>query len=400
MTMSRSPISSDPLDGAERPVPRWMNATDLAAVAREELAPDAYEYVASSAGDGSTLAANIAAFDRYRFVPRVLQEVSTVDTNLDAFGLHLDAPLFVSPMGWQRLVRPDGEMATALGAAQARLPFTLSTNGTTSIEELATVDGLQGWFQLYFVTPDRGVLADLVHRAESSGYTAICVTIDNPVQGFRRDAIQRGGSTRAGREALTAPNLEPYGDRVAASSGHAGSDFAPRTHYPATWADLAWLRQQTSLPLIVKGVLNPYDARRAVDAGAQAILISNHGGRQLDRCVATLDVLPAVRTAVGGKAAVFVDGGIRSATDAAIALCLGAQAVGLGRPVLWALSYGGAAGVASFLGTLRTELIRVLQLLGSAELGDLSPLLLFDQATGRQGQYSTAEWLVQDDAAR
>jgi len=374
-----------------------MNAADLADAAREALAPEVYEYVASGAGDGSTLAANLAAFDRYRFVPRVLQEVSTVDTTLDAFGFRLDTPMFVSPMGWQRLVRPDGEMATAAGAAQAGLPFTLSTNATTSIEELATVERLQRWFQLYFVTPDRGVLADLVHRAEQAGYTAICVTIDNPVQGFRRDAVRRAGSTRSGRESLTAPNLAPYGDRVAPSSGHAGSGFAPPTHYPATWDDLAWLRAQTSLPLIVKGALNPYDAGRAVDAGAQAILISNHGGRQLDRCVATLEVLPAVRAAVGARAAVFLDGGIRSATDAAIALCLGAHAVGLGRPVLWALSYGGAAGVASYLGTLRTELIRVLQLLGTAGLNDLSPLLLYDRATGWQGRYSTAEWLVGDD---
>lgn len=299
--------------------------------------------------------------------------------------------MFVSPMGWQGLVRPDGELATATGAAAAGLPFTLGTNASTSIEELAALGGGQRWFQLYFVTSDRGVLADLVRRAEESGYTAICVTIDNPVQGFRRSAIRRGGSTRAGREQLSSPNLAPYGDRVSPSSGHDGSEFTPPVHYPATWDDLAWLRKQTSLPLIVKGVLNAQDASRAVDAGADAILISNHGGRQLDRCIATLEALPAVRAAVGRRAAVFLDGGVRSATDAAIALCLGADAVGLGRPVLWALGYGGADGVVSLLGTMRTEFARVLKLLGVDAPDKLSPELLYDRATRTGAQYLVAE---------
>jgi 4-hydroxymandelate oxidase len=377
-----------------------MSTSDLERVASDELDPGAYDYVASSAGDGSTLAANVGAFDRYRFVPQVLRDISTVSTDLQTSGLHLDVPLFVSPMGWQRLVRPEGEMSTAAGAAQAGVPFTLSTNASTSIEELAAIEGSQHWFQLYFVTPDRDVLADLVHRAEAAGYAAICVTIDNPVQGFRRSAIKRGGSTRAGREQLSSPNLARYGDRVAPSSGHDSSDFTPPTHYPATWEDLAWLRKQTSLPLIVKGVLNPHDARRAVDAGAQAILISNHGGRQLDRCVATLDVVPAVRAAVGRDTAVLMDGGVRSAADAAIALCLGADAVGLGRPVLWALSYGGAAGVASFLGTMRTELARVIRLLGAPDLRSLSPRMLYDLRTGWQSQYPTDDWINQEENGR
>jgi 4-hydroxymandelate oxidase len=258
------------------------------------------------------------------------------------------------------------EAATAAAAAEAGMAFTLSTGASMTIEQVAKAAGQARWFQLYFVTRDRQVILDLVRRAEAAGYTALCVTVDNPVHGFRRWALRRGGSTR--RQDSQLGNLAPYAEQIAQAAvtrPPALDRLAPPVHFPATWDDIRWLRSQTELPIVLKGILHPEDAATAMEIGLQGVFVSNHGGRQLDHGISTLEALPRVAAAVHARGGVvLMDGGVRSAPDAAIALALGADAVGLGRPVLWALAVGGQRGVSSYLTAFRTELLRTLQLLG------------------------------------
>jgi 4-hydroxymandelate oxidase len=333
--------------------------------ARGKLAPGAYAFAAAGADDEITLADNLAAWRRLRLRPRVLNDVTTIDTGVRLLGVQLLTPIVVAPFGRHKLFHPEGERASARGAAAAGAVFVLPTTSTVSLEEVAAVPGTgPRWFQLY-LHPDRALAENLIDRAAGAGYRAVVLTVDQPVY---------GSSPRAARAPLAPSpairNANLPGQPIAQhsyKSGHSGS-----VTFPATWRDLEWLVRRSPLDVLVKGVLRGDDAVRCVDAGAKAIIVSNHGGRHLDGTVATADALPEIADALAGKAELYVDGGIRRGTDIVKALALGADAVLVARPVIWGLALDGADGVRAVLDHLRAELVRAMALCGAARLAEIT----------------------------
>jgi 4-hydroxymandelate oxidase len=343
-----------------------MGAQDLEDLARARLNPTLFDFVAGGAGEELTMAANLAAFRRWRLRPRVPSTHSTISLGTELFGAELEMPVFVCPMGRQWVLHPEGEAGTAAGTAAAGAAFALSTDSTKTIAAVAA-DGRHLWYQLYFRF-DRARTEELVSAAEAAGYEAVCVTVDTPVLGLRRRDVRH--SFNAGRNA-------PLGDEPAPAGAPSRELYSGVSAFaPTTWDDIDWLRAKTRLPLLVKGVLDPADAAAAIDHGADSVIVSNHGGRQLDHAVASLDALPAVVQAVGGQVPVLLDSGVRSATDVAVALCLGARAVGIGRLALWALVIDGHAGVERLLRSFASDLARSLVLLGVNSADQLGPHLL------------------------
>ncbi len=339
-------------------------------LARASLDRAAYDYVAGGADDETSLRANVAAYDHYALRPRVLTGVTDSDLAVSVLGSKWAAPLFVAPMGGHCLMHRSGERATAAASALTGVGYVASSAATTALEDVARSAGSKPWFQLYWLA-DRGITADLVRRAEAAGYGALCLTVDMPVVGLRRrDLVNRYELPSHLRHA----NLTRYQvDDV----GYADvSYFGRLIDGTVSWKDLAWLRSLTSMPLILKGVMTTEDARSAVSAGVEAVYVSNHGGRQLGRCLSTVDVLPEVTDAVGGRVPVLVDGGIRRASDVLVALALGATAVGVGRPVLWALAAGAQEAVRELLSRFITDLRRLMVMTGSRSVCDLAPGLL------------------------
>lgn len=337
---------------------------DFEAIARARMGRAAYDYIAGGAGDEITLAENVAAWRRRTLRPRVLRDVSQVDTGTTLLGTTVSLPLAIAPMASHGLAHPDAEVATARAAAAAGVPFTLSTMSTCSIEEVARAasDGIR-WFQLY-VQRDRDLARTLVERAAAADYAAIVLTVDLPVVGFR-DRDRRNEFRLDVRLGNFPDGVDP--DRLESPYQALGA----RQHIGLVWDDLARIRSWSRLPLVVKGVLEPDDAARAADEGVDAIVVSNHGARQLDRVAPPIDVLEAVVAAVGGRAEVLVDGGVRRGGDLAIAAALGARAVLFGRPVLWALAAGGQAGVERLLALVREEYEVTLALLGAPTIADV-----------------------------
>jgi 4-hydroxymandelate oxidase len=332
--------------------------------ARVKLAPDAYAFAVAGADDELTLGANIAAWRRLRLRPRVLNDVTGIDTEVRILGARLATPIMVAPFGRHKLFHPEGERATARGAASAGAVFVLPTTSTVSIEEVAAEPAPPRWFQLYLLA-DRALTENLIDRAAAAGFGAIVLTVDQPVY---------GSSPRAARTPLPASpdirNANLPGEPIAQHSykpGHTG-----RVTFPATWRDLEWLVRRSRLDVVVKGVLRGDDAVRCVEAGAKAIIVSNHGGRHLDGTVATADALPEIADAVAGKIELYVDGGIRRGTDIVKALALGARAVLVARPVIWGLALDGGEGVRAVLDHLHGELVRAMALCGVARLEDIS----------------------------
>ncbi|MFE9693772.1 alpha-hydroxy acid oxidase [Micromonospora sp. NPDC005806] len=339
---------------------------DFAELARAVLPREVWEYVNGGSGREITLAANRAALDRVAVLPRVLTGVDAPRTEAALPGGSYAMPVAVAPMAYQKLLHPDGEVALAAAARAAGVPYVASTLGSTPIEEVAGVGG-PIWFQLYWLR-DRGMVADLLDRAHTAGCTALMVTVDVPVLGRRLRDVRNGFTLPPH---VTAANL-PGGRNdlahqgipgVSAVAAHTGAVFAPAL----SWADLAWLRERTPLPLLVKGILDPRDAVRAAETGVDAVVVSNHGGRQLDGAPATATVLPEVVAAVGERCAVLLDSGVRSGTDVLRALALGAAGVLIGRPMLWALAAGGRAGAEAALALLAAELRDALTLSGCAD---------------------------------
>jgi 4-hydroxymandelate oxidase len=336
---------------------------DLAALeasARERLSEATYSYIAGGADDELTLADNVAAWSRYRLRPHVLRDVSTVDLTTSLLGTPMSSPIQVAPTAYHRLVHPDGEAATAKAAAAAGSVFTLSTVSTVSIEDVAkAVPEGRHWFQLY-VHSDRDLTIWLVQRAEAAGFSALVLTVDTPVIGRRR----RDGATGFSLP----PGIEPanlIGFREGRTESTNLVDFAATAFDPSLTVDaIGWLREHTRLPIVVKGVLRGDDAAACVAAGASAVQVSNHGGRQLDGVLATADALAEVAAAVGDRAEVYVDGGIRRGSDVLRALALGARSVFVGRPVLWGLANNGADGARAVLTDLAAETARAFQLAG------------------------------------
>jgi 4-hydroxymandelate oxidase len=346
-----------------------LNLFEIETLARERLPQATWDYYASGANDEVTLRENRAAFERVALHYRVMVDVSRRDLTAELLGERLSMPILIAPTAFHRLAHPDGELATARAAAKAGTRMILSTLSNTRIEDVAAAGG-PIWFQLY-VYRDRGATAALIQRAEAAGASALVVTVDAPLLGRRERDVKNRFQLPDG---LAIENMLPEGlgdlPRGALDSGLAAY-FAALLDPALSWKDLEWLKSITRLPLIVKGVIRPDDAARAVQHGAKAIVVSNHGGRQLDTAPATVDVLPQIADAVAGRAQVLLDGGVRRGTDVVKALALGAQAVLVGRPVLWGLAVSGEHGVAHVLDLLRNELDLALALCGCPTLGDV-----------------------------
>jgi 4-hydroxymandelate oxidase len=350
-----------------------LNLHEYEAAAQAILVPMAFDFVAGGSGDEVTLRGNRAAFDRWRLLPRVLRGVRGVSTATSVLGQDIALPVLIAPSALHRLCHGDGERATARAAKAAGTIYTMSTAATIAIEEVAPEAGAS-WFQLY-VFRDRELTRELVARAAAAGAAALVVTVDTPVLG-RREADAR--NRFALPPGIAMPNVQLPAPRVPteAGAGSAWTTAAAAVESALTWDDLDWLASLSPLPVIPKGILHPDDAVRAVDHGARAVMVSNHGGRQLDSAIAALDALPAVVEAVAGRAEVLVDGGVRRGTDVLKALALGARAVLIGRPIHWGLAVDGEAGVRHVLELLRTELALDLLLCGLAKPGDVDRSLL------------------------
>ncbi|HEV3231172.1 MAG TPA: alpha-hydroxy acid oxidase [Candidatus Dormibacteraeota bacterium] len=358
-----------------------VNVDELEERARALLPPATYGYYVGGAEDEVSVRDNRAAFGRWRFRHRVLAEVGEPDLGVTVLGQSLRLPLLLSPTAAQVLASPEGEVATARAALSAGTLFSLSTFSTRSLEDVAAVGGPR-WFQLY-VYRDRGLTGELIDRAEAAGYGAILFTVDTPILG-RREREERLGFGLP--EGVTYANLagRPGNRAEITAAGASGLAQYVATELDATlgWKDLEWLAGRTRLPVLLKGVVRGDDARRCLAGGAAGIVVSNHGGRQLDYSIPTLDALPEVVEAVAGAAPVLLDGGVRRGTDVLKALCLGAAAVMFGRPYLWALAVGGEAGVELLLARMRAEIATSMALLGARRVADLTPDLLVRAAGG------------------
>jgi len=346
---------------------------DYELLARERVTEHAWAYVSGGSADEVTLRENCAAFQRLSLRPRVLQDLNGGNTRLDLFGTAFEFPILLAPVAFQRLVHPDGELATALAASAQKAGMIVSTQASLLLEDIARQAQAPLWFQLY-IQPDRGFTRELVQRAQSAGYQALVVTVDAPVNGLRNREQRVGFALPADIEAV---NLR--GMRSSAPGGQAGGNVllgGPLLAAAPTWQDIDWLRSLTSLPVLLKGIMTVEDAGRAVDAGAAGIVVSNHGGRTLDTLPASISVLPAIADAVGGRLPLLLDGGIRRGSDVFKALALGAQAVLIGRPYVYGLAAAGALGVSHVIHILRAELELTMALTGCRELSDIGPSLV------------------------
>ena len=346
---------------------------EIEALARTRVEPGAWLYLDAGAADEVTLRRNRSAFDGIRLAPRVLIDVSKLDLSTTLLGQSLAHPVMVAPMAYHRLFHPGGEAATARGAAAAGAAFVLSTFSSTSLDEVAGAARAGFWFQLY-VQRDRGVTRAVIERAEAAGARALVITVDTPVLGTRER------ERRSGFQLPPGLSIEPLAGLAGADLGHqvaAGSIYSPLLDPSLSWESLAWIRSVCRLPIVLKGVLSPEDAAQAVSAGAGALIVSNHGGRNLDTAPATIEALPRVAEAVAGRIPLLLDGGIRRGTDIAKALALGASAVLVGRPVLWGLAAGGEEGVRRVLELLRLELEAAMALLGTPGLADIGPQVIW-----------------------
>ena len=342
--------------------------------ARGHIGEMAYAYYAGAAEDEVLLAENVAAWRRWELHPRVLVDVTTISTATSLLGTHVASPVMVAPTALHSMAHPEGEVATARGAATAGACMVLSSLATRSLEDVAAATpGAPRWMQVYVVR-DRRRTAEMVQRAAAAGYGALVLTADAPVGGLRLREIQ--GRVRLPDD-LQLPNIAGPGEGYA-HAGAGGFMAAVARDFDAslTFDDLAWLTGVSGLPVAVKGVARADDAVRCVEAGASAVIVSNHGARQLDDAPATADVLGEIADAVGGRVEVYVDGGVRRPADVVKAIALGATGVLLGRPVLWALATGGSEGVCSLLRWFEAELSRAMALCGAPNVGAIDRSLV------------------------
>ena len=346
---------------------------DYARLAPAHMTPMGWDYISGGAADELTLRWNRESYDRLRLRPRVLVDVSQLDTRVTLLGRSHAAPILLAPVAYHKLAHPEGEVAAAHGAGAAAATLVVSTSATVSLEEIAAAATQPLWFQLY-VQRDREITRELLRRAEAAGYEAIVVTVDSPVLGPRY------------RETRGAFTLPPGVERAnlrggkTATGGHRPTDasiYSALLDPALTWKEIAWLRGETRLPLLLKGILDDDDAARAVDAGAAGIVVSNHGGRNLDTLPATIDALPSVAARVAGRVPVLVDGGIRRGTDVLKAIALGATAVLIGRPYIHGLAVDGAAGVARVVTILRREFEMAMALTGRPTVASIDATVIW-----------------------
>jgi isopentenyl diphosphate isomerase/L-lactate dehydrogenase-like FMN-dependent dehydrogenase len=333
-----------------------LNLWDYERLAEEKVEPGAWGYFAGGSGDERTLRENVAAFGRWWLRPRMLVDVGTVSTETTIFDRPVSLPVLAAPTAFQRLAHPAGELATARAVAAAGTVMSLSTLGSASPAEMATAvpDGRR-WLQLYW-SRDRDFTRAFVEAAEEAGFEAIMLTVDLPAAGRRERDVRAAFEIPPD---LPLPNLPLH-----LGSGDFHATLGQVVDPTITWRDLEWLRSVSSLPLLVKGILTAEDARLACEHGVDGVVVSNHGGRQLDGVPASVDALPEVAEAVSGRCLVLVDGGFRRGTDVVTALALGARAVLVGRPLVWGLAVDGEAGVGRVLELLRAEIELALRLLG------------------------------------
>ncbi|MEV5013571.1 alpha-hydroxy acid oxidase [Streptomyces sp. NPDC053780] len=343
------------------------------AVARERLAGPVFDFLAGGSGTESMLSAARDAFDRIRLRPRCLVDVSDCDPRTSLLGAELAAPLGIAPMAYHRLAHDEGESATARAAGEAGALLTVSMFASRTLEEIAAAATGPLWLQLYWLRRRRPML-DLVRRAEEAGYRALVLTVDAPRVAHRPRDARNGFAVPDGVRAV---NIDPavmsssHTDRPGESAvaRHSREQFDPSV----TWEDLAWLRERTSLPLVLKGLLTKEDAELAVKHGVDGIVVSNHGGRQLDFARPAMEALPEIAESVSGRCPIVLDGSIRHGADIAKALCLGADIVFVGRPVLWGLAHSGHAGVLAVLRVLMDEFEEVMSLMGAPRIRLFGP---------------------------
>jgi lactate 2-monooxygenase len=364
---------------ADQVPPFTTDPTRLAESAREILAPGPFWYVEGGAGSGATVRANREAFDRWRIVPRMLRDATHRDTSTSVLGTSVASPILLAPVGVQSIVHQDGELATARAAAALGVPMVMSTAASHTIEDVAKANG-EGhrWYQLYWPN-DPDLCASLLSRAAKAGFTALVVTLDTWTLAWRPRDLDtsylpfiRGTGTAV-----------PFSDPVF----RAGLEKSPEDDLPMavlkwvslftgtdkSWDMLPFLREHWAGPIVLKGILHPDDARRAVQAGMDGIVVSNHGGRQVDGAIAALDALPAVVAAVGDQIEVLFDSGVRTGADVLKAVALGARAVLLGRPYVWGLAHGGEEGVRHAVRSVMADFDLTLALTGHRSLAELSP---------------------------
>jgi lactate 2-monooxygenase len=350
--------------------------------AREQLSAEAFGYVAGGAGEETTVRANRAAFERWRIVPRMLTDVTTRDLATSVLGTDMPAPVMLGPVGVMSIVHPDAELAVGRAARELGVPMVLSTAASNTIEDVAAELGdSPRWFQLYWPTND-DMCASFVKRAEAAGYGAIVVTLDTRLLAWRPRDLSRAYLPFLKGEGIANYLSDPVFRDVLGKDPMADHEAAIGlwatlfSNPGVTWDDLAFLQDQTDLPILLKGVLHPDDARRAVDAGVDGLIVSNHGGRQVDGSIASLEALPEIVEAVPSDFPVLFDSGIRTGADVFKALALGARAVLLGRPYVWGLGLGGESGVTQVLRGILAEFDLTLALSGATKPSDLGPQLL------------------------
>ncbi len=372
----------------ERVLQRCVTVEDLRRVAVRRWPRGVRGYVEGGADAEVSLERNVAAYRAYDLVPGTLRDVAEADTRCDLFGFASALPFALAPTGYTRMAHPDGERAAARAALGAGIPYTLSTMATTRLEDVAADVGGELWFQLY-VWRDRGLSRDLLDRAAAAGYRVLLVAVDVPVTGMRARDV-RAGFTLPPRltpgvlaemalhpswcagllrgEPITFANFA----REVSNRSESVMDFAARQFDPSvTWPDITWVRERWNGPLLIKGLLDPDDAARARSAGADGVVLSNHGGRQLDQAMPPVDMLPTVRERVGAEFPVLVDSGVRRGVDLAIALALGANGCLVGRPYLYGLGAAGQAGASAAIELLAGELRRAMRLLGVTSVAQL-----------------------------
>ncbi len=370
-----------------------VNLNDFRQLAKKYLPCMIFDYLDGGADDEVTLSRNQSSFGKFQLMPNALRNVDNINLSTEVLGEKVDLPVLLSPTGQTKMFHHSGEAAVARSAAKAGSLYSLSSVSSTSIEDVAAASQGPKWFQIY-VWRDRAVIKEFMTRCRDSGYKALCLTVDLPVHGNRERDLRNNLSfptaltlkvvadilshPRWLYHYLTHPKIEIANvvNSRGALDGQGGSllDYISKQFDPSVnWDDAAWMIEQWGGPFIIKGIVNPEDARRAVEIGASGIIVSNHGGRQLDFMPPTIEVLPEIVKAVAGRAEVILDGGVRRGTDVIKALALGASAVMIGRPYLYALAAGGEAGVDRMFALLKAELMRDMALLGCTKISDLNP---------------------------